>query len=160
MDGVEGLSSPYDDPRLYDAVLEHLDFDVAWWLSEARAAKGPVLEAGCGTGRLLLRLLAAGIDIDGLDSSAAMLRRLLEKARERGLEPKVLEADMRDFRMPRKYAMAFIAFNGFGHCLAMSDQVRCLLCCREHLVPGGRFLLHMSYPGVGYWSQPGGVPVR
>jgi hypothetical protein len=55
--------------------------------------------------------------------------------------------------------MAFVAFNGFGHCLNMNDQLRCLMCCREHLAPGGRFLLHMSYPGVEYWSQPSGVPV-
>src|SRR2546423_5851064 len=50
--------------------------DLAFYLNEAKAAAGPVLEAGCGTGRILLPTLAAGVDIDGFDREPVMLARL------------------------------------------------------------------------------------
>jgi cyclopropane fatty-acyl-phospholipid synthase-like methyltransferase len=108
---------------------------------------------------VLLRLVEAGVEADGLDLYEPMIRRLHEKARIRGLKTDARVADMRDFTMPRRYARVISAFNAFAHCATTEDQVRCLLCCREHLEPGGAMILHMSYPGPGYWMQPDGEPV-
>jgi SAM-dependent methyltransferase len=150
--------SPYDAPDLYDFLFEALDFDIPFWLGVAREAKGPVLEVGCGTGRVLLRLIEAGIDADGLDASGPMIELLQAKARARGLNPRAVVADIRDFAMPRRYARVLCVFNGFAHCETTEDQVRALRCCHEHLNPGGTLVLHMSYPGPKYWAEPDGVP--
>lgn len=59
--------SPRDAPELYDLIFDPLDFDVPFWVEVAKRAGGPVLEAGCGTGRILLRLIEAGADADGFE---------------------------------------------------------------------------------------------
>jgi len=150
------LPSPYDSPELYDLLFEPFDFDAAYWLQAAREAGGPVLEVGCGTGRILLRLLEAGLDAEGLDASEPMLLRLRSKAAAKGLRAAAVAGDMRDFSLPRRYALVFCAFNGFAHCETTEDQIRALRCWREHLAPGGAAALHMTYPGPKYWSEPDG----
>jgi SAM-dependent methyltransferase len=150
--------SPYDAPDLYDILFEGLDFDIPFWLKTAREAGGPVLEVGCGTGRVLLRLIDAGLDADGLDSSGPMIERLQAKAQAKGHNPRAIVADMRDFAMPRRYARVLCVFNGFAHCETTEDQIRTLQCCRKHLILGGAFVLHISYPGPKYWAEPDGVP--
>jgi SAM-dependent methyltransferase len=150
--------SPYDDPERYDLLFESFDIDLPFWLKVARDAGGPVLEAGCGTGRVLLRLLEAGVDADGFDSSRPMIGGLRAKARKTGWEDRAIVADMREFSLPRRYARVICAFNGFAHCETTEDQIRALRCFLEHLEPGGALVLHMSYPGPSYWTEPDGVP--
>jgi len=151
------LPSPYEAPELYDLALQSFEGDLAFWLDEARrGAPAPgraprVLEVACGTGRVLLHLLAHGIDADGVDLYAPMLERLEAKAKARGLTPRVYRADMSDFTAPRRYHRVFIPFNGFAHCETTEAQVRCFQCCREHLEPGGALVVDMSYPGLAYW---------
>jgi len=153
------MPSPYDAPDLYDLLFESLDFDRAFWLEVGREAKGPVLDLACGTGRVLLPLLEAGVDIDGVDLHPAMLARLGAKAGAKGLHPHLVAADMRDFTMPRRYTRVICAFNAFAHCATIEDQLATLRCCREHLEPGGALVLHMSYPGVSLWLGADGEPV-
>src|SRR6185503_13179964 len=133
-------------------VLDQFGEDMEFWLEEARAARGPVLEIGCGTGRVLLALLEHGIDAEGIDNAPAMLERLRAKAAERGLEARVTRGDMRDFSIERRFARVIIPFNGFAHCDTTAEQLDCLRCCRQHLAPGGAFVIHMSYPSADYWS--------
>lgn len=159
MNAPHPLPSPYEAPELYDRLFDRFDVDLAFWLAEARAARGPVLELACGTGRVLLRLLEAGIDADGVDASAPMLDRLRAKAAERRLVARVHVADMRDFTMPRRYARVICPFNAFAHAVSPADQIATLRCCREHLEAGGALVLHQTYPGVAYWSGEEGVPV-
>jgi|KBSSwiStaDraftv2_1062776.scaffolds.fasta_scaffold12676_2 SAM-dependent methyltransferase len=151
------LPSPYEAPDLYDLALEGFQDDFGFWLDESRRAApapgrpGRVLEVSCGTGRILLRLRANGIDAEGVDLSAPMLSRLEAKAKARGLAVHVYRADMRDFTTEQRYHRVFIPFNGFAHCETVEDQLRCLQCCREHLEPGGALVVDMSYPGHEYW---------
>jgi len=172
VDRAEGLSdtmnappdaaakpSPYEAPELYDLLFETLDFDRAFWLGVGREAQGPVLDLGCGTGRVLIPLLEAGVDMDGVDLHPRMLDRLRAKAARRGFHPRLLAADMRDFTMPRRYARVICAFNAFAHCESTQDQLATLRCCREHMEPGGALVLHISYPGVALWLDAGEAPV-
>jgi SAM-dependent methyltransferase len=151
--------SPYDAPDIYDLFFESFDFDLPLWINVAREADGPVLEAGCGTGRVLLRLLEAGADAYGFDLSGPMIERFRAKARGRGRSNRAVVADMRDFSLPRRYARVICAFNSFAHCEMTEDQIRALRCFRKHLKPGGALVLHMSYPGPKYWAEPDGVPI-
>jgi SAM-dependent methyltransferase len=146
--------SPYIAPDLYDLLFDSLDFDIAYWLDVARGAGGPVLEAACGTGRVLLPILRTGIAIEGFDSSLAMVARLKDKAREHGLAVRAEVFDMREYSMGRRYARIICAFNGFAHCETTEDQIAFLRCSYDHLEPGGALVLHMSYPGPAYWSEP------
>jgi SAM-dependent methyltransferase len=151
--------SPYEAPEIYDLLLGSLDFDLPFWLKVAAEAGGPVLEAGCGTGRVLLRLLGAGADAEGFDLSRPMIERLKTKAREEGWASRATVADMRDFALPRRYKRVICAFNGFAHCETTEDQIRALRCFRKHLSLGGAAVIHMSYPGPEYWAEPDGVPM-
>jgi len=59
---------------LYDHVVPYRDSDdVGFFVEEARHTGGPVLEIGCGTGRVLIPCARAGVEIAGLDFSAGML---------------------------------------------------------------------------------------
>lgn len=151
--------SPYDAPELYDLLFDTLDFDIPYWVDVARAAGGPVLEAACGTGRVLFPIAKAGSEIDGFDSSPAMIARLMEKARSGGLAVRAEVADMRDFAMGRLYARVLCVFNGFAHCATIGDQLAFLHRAFEHLEPGGALVLHMSYPGPAYWAEPDSAAV-
>jgi len=156
---VPDAPSPYDAPELYDLLFDGLAFDIPFWLATGRAAQGAVLDVGCGTGRVLLRLLEAGVDADGIDRSAPMLEQLRARAAARSLEVRAYEGDMRDFTLPRRYTRAICAFNAFAHCDSTDDQLRALRCIREHLEPGGALVLHMSYPTASLWLGPDGEPV-
>lgn len=155
----EALLSPYEAPDLYDLLFESFVFDVAYWLEVGRTANGPVLDVACGTGRIMLRLLEAGVDADGVDAYPLMLDQLRRKAQARSLEARVYQGNMRDFTMPRRYARAICAFNAFAHCETTDEQIQALRCIREHLEPAGALVLHMSYPGLTLWTDPSGEPV-
>jgi len=151
--------SPYDVPEVYDLLYDALDFDIPYWTEVAGSAGGPVLELACGSGRVLLALRRAGLDVEGLDASPAMIGRLRDKAAAAGLAVRAEVADMRSFDLGRRYARIFCAFNGFAHCETTADQIACLRAALAHLEPGGALVLHMSYPGPAYWLEPEGRPV-
>jgi SAM-dependent methyltransferase len=114
----------------------------------ARRCGSPVLELGCGTGRVALHLARAGFQVTGLDASPGMLALAREKlARARlGERVRLLQADLRDFALDGRFAMATLAINTFMHFLTVADQVRALTNARRHLQPGG--LLVIDLPRV------------
>ena len=126
--------------RFYD--LEHADLtaDVVFYLHFARQAGGPVLEVGCGTGRLLLPLVEAGIDVTGVDASPAMLSLARHKLGDRVL---LIEGDMRAVTLPRRYALIIISINTFMHLLTTADQLDALTNLARHLAPGGRLIIDL-----------------
>ena len=153
------LPTPFEDPARYDALFEDLDFDRSFYVAQARAAGGPALEVACGTGRVLIPCLEAGADVEGLDNEPAMLERLRAKAAARGLRPRVHLADMRSFSLARRFALAFIPFNGFVHCLTTADQRACLAACRAHLEPGGKLVFNTFFPRMTGERPRDGVPI-
>jgi SAM-dependent methyltransferase len=140
-------ATPFDDGALYDIVMGSIDFDLGFYLGLARAAKGPILDLCCGTGRILLPALQAGLDVDGVDLSAAMLATLSTKAKALGLQPRVYEASMTSFRLDRSYALIMIPCNAIVHSLTTQEQLATLTTCREHLQPGGLLAFDTFFPG-------------
>jgi SAM-dependent methyltransferase len=156
----EGASpTPFDDGDLYDILFGDFGFDRDFYVELARQADGPVLEVACGTGRILVPCLQVGVDIEGLDLFPSMLRTLCAKAAALGLRPTVHEGDMRGFSLPRRYALIFVAFNGFVHCLTTQDQLRALRTWRDHLAPCGALVFNVFYPGREFLNGSEGTPV-
>ncbi|HOC18688.1 MAG TPA: class I SAM-dependent methyltransferase [Vicinamibacterales bacterium] len=146
MNGYEISAGLYDHVGLY---RERLD-DVRYYVAQAAAAGGPVLELGCGTGRVMLPCARAGARITGLDRSAPMLavaRAKLERedAGVRG-RAQLVEGDMRSFDLGERFALVTIPFRGFQHVLAVEDQIACLENVHRHLEPGGLVALDVFNP--------------
>ena len=78
------MTSPFDEwSDIYDSVYSYLKEDIAFYVEEALAVGGPVLELGCGTGRVAVPMAQAGAEVVGLDSSRAMLSKASAKIRRR-----------------------------------------------------------------------------
>jgi len=135
---------------LYDAFCTY-DDDIVFWQEMAVAAGGgPILELGCGTGRVLLPLAQAGHDVTGLDSSKDMLERCAIKLdtgsdTQRG-HMDLIVADMTTFSLGRQYNAVFCAFNSFHHLNSAESQLECLERCHTHLVPNGMLVLDLFNP--------------
>ena len=147
----------YLEPELYDIVYGDIVADVAPYVELLRGARGPRLEVACGNGRLLVPVLQAGIACDGLDRDAHMLANLREKLAARSLEATLYQDDMRDFSLPRRYAIITIAFNSFLHNLTQADQLKTLRCIRHHLEVGGRLAMNVFHPSVEKLMKWSGV---
>jgi SAM-dependent methyltransferase len=153
---VGNLPSIFDDGDFYDVLLKDFPYGLDFYVGLARQAKGPVLDVACGTGRILLPCLQAGVDIDGLDLFEPMLKTLRAKAAALGLAPSLHRADMSDFSLPRRFGLVMIPFNAFIHNMTQNAQVRCLERCRQHLLPGGMLAFDTFFPSL----EIVGVPPR
>ena len=131
--------------------LEHGDFrsDLSLYVGFAARTGSPILEFGCGTGRVLEALAAAGYDLTGVDVSPAMLALAREKLDRRpGLPGRVrlVEADARDVDLPERFALAFWAINSFMHLTTQDDQLRALARAHALLRGGGLLILDLFQP--------------
>jgi SAM-dependent methyltransferase len=145
---ANSLPSTFADGDAYDLVLSDIPYGLDFYVALAREANGPVLDVACGTGRILLPCLQAGVDIEGLDLFEPMLKKLRAKAASLSLSPRLHQADMSDFSLPRRYGLAMIPFNAFIHNMTQEAQIRCLQLCRNHLLPGGKLAFDTFFPSL------------
>jgi SAM-dependent methyltransferase len=132
---------------VYDLDLGASQVDLGFYLGEAQAARPPVLELACGTGRVTLPIAMAGVPVVGLDSSAGMLAKARQKAAKLPDVPvRWVEADMREFSLEECFGLAIIPARSFLHLLTPGDQVRALSNILDHLLPGGRLILNHFVP--------------
>jgi SAM-dependent methyltransferase len=134
--------------RFYDWDTGAEDDDFDFFRNLVARTGGPVLEVGCGTGRVLLPLAQAGVRVTGVDVSAAMLARARAKlAAARLLERvRLVEADAQAMVLDERFRLAFIALNTFMHFTTPSMQLRALERIRHHLHPGGVLALDLFNP--------------
>jgi SAM-dependent methyltransferase len=145
-----GAATPSDDysgrnAGLYD-LIERYTGDVPFYLRQSRAAAGaPVLELGCGTGRVLLPLARAGIQVTGIDLSPAMLdicrAKLAAEAPETAARATLVEGDMRQFALPCRFGLIICPLYTFIHLRTVADKLAMFQRVAEHLAPGGRLVL-------------------
>ena len=151
------------DARFYDYYSTGVPGDVRFYVEEAKRAGSPVLELGCGTGRILIPTAQAGIDIVGLDRAPAMLAIAREKLSELGAETRrrieLVESDMRTFWLGRRFKLVTIPYRAFLHLLTPEDQRRALERIRDHLTDDGRLVLNIFDPRldiiVGHFGSLG-----
>ena len=159
---TEYRDSPYDPwADVYDAVYSYVRDDIPFYLGEALSVGGPVLELGCGTGRVAIPIAQTGVDVVGIDNSDAMLEQARTKAERLGPGAgtlKLIDADMRDFSLDTTFDLAIIPFRGFLALLTVEDQRRSLMRIREHLNIGGRLVFNIFVPDIHMLLQEGDTP--
>lgn len=144
-DAIPDLGLLYDNVPLYQARQ-----DIAFYVSEATAAQGPVLELGCGTGRVLLPIARAGCPIVGLDRSANMLATCrTQLAREPSAvqeRVRLEQGDIADFDLHERYPLIIAPFRVVQHLISLDDQVRFLAAVERHLSRAGRLIFDVFNP--------------
>jgi SAM-dependent methyltransferase len=140
------------DAAFYDYSFTGVEGDVQFYLEEARRVGSPILEIGCGTGRILLPLAEAGVEIVGLDRAPAMLSLLRQKLSQRSTETQqrveLIEGDMRHFSLGRRFNLIMIPYRAFLHLLTPKDQRQALHCVREHLTDDGQLIFNVFDPNL------------
>lgn len=146
--------------RFYDDDYRHYDDDLPV-LTELAAEQGdPILELGCGTGRVATALAAAGHTLTGVDISPALLQVARRKLQEANLAERVTlhEADLRTFDLPTKeFAFAFCTSNTLMHLTTQDDQLQVLRKTRQHLRPDGLLFLDLFNPDVARLTVANGL---
>ena len=120
------------------------------------AGPGPALELGIGTGRVALPLAARGVEVHGIDVSAAMVERL--RAKPGGEAIPVTLGDFADLPVAGRFRLVYAVFNTFFSLLTQDDQVRCFQAVAERLTPDGAFALELFVPDPTL--HPGGQSIR
>jgi ubiquinone/menaquinone biosynthesis C-methylase UbiE len=155
----EGANSLF--VRAYDAFYAdeppQIAGDVAFYEHLARKTGGPVLEVGCGTGRIALALAEKGFDITGIDVSDGMLTVARRKAAERPDPVRdrltLIKQDMSQLNLGRCFGLVFVPFRSFQHLLTIDQQQQSLEAIRRHLKPTGRLALHLFDPRLDLLSD-------
>lgn len=134
----------------YDLDCLGTNGDVEFYLEEACKAGSPVLELGCGTGRIMLQAAEQGIEVVGIDISEPMLEIAKSKASQASTEVRsrlsFMVGDMHDFDLGRTFNLITIPYRAFMHILTQKDQLRVLRCVYRHLRPGGKLALNFFDP--------------
>jgi len=131
--------------RLFSAQYAQFEEDLRLWLHLARQAGGPILEIGCGDGRVLRALAREGFEVTGIDTNPAMLRRagdgLPEALRQR---VRLVEQDARFLELPDRYRLILAPCNTLAS-LPDTDLAQALTRLRRHLQAKG--MLAFEVPG-------------
>ncbi len=136
--------------RFFDAEYAAYADDLSLLESLAAEADGPLLELGCGTGRALVPLAEAGFEIDGIDSSPAMLETARANLALADVEDRVhlIEGDFTQGLALGRYGFAFALMNTFLHLPDRRAHLAALAAWHEALAPGGLLLLDIFAPDV------------
>jgi SAM-dependent methyltransferase len=148
--------------RYYDLDLGDESEDVDLYLGFAKRSGGPVLEIGCGTGRLLVPLALAGFRCTGVDISPAMLLLAQRKLEATAAEDRatLVRADARELALQDRFRLALVGLNSFMHFVADDDQRRLLASVRRYLDPLGTLLLDLPNPDSSLLGETSGQLVH
>lgn len=178
MDHIADLATdPYEQiADFYD--LEHTDFraDIDLLLSFAGIVGDPILEVGCGSGRILVPLAQAGFDVTGIDRSSAMLERAEIAAARSGVTERTtlanLDMTQADVAPGGPFGLAIFSLNALMHLTTPQRQLRALESALAALDPKGQLIidsmnptpLHLTQLDAGQvlegsWTDPQGTTI-
>jgi SAM-dependent methyltransferase len=132
--------------RLFSAQYADFEDDLPLWLRLAGQAGGPILEVGCGAGRVLRALAGLGFEVTGIDTNPAMLFRagdgLQEELRR---HVRLVEQDVLALDLAERFRLILAPCNTLAG-LADADLARALLRLRSHLLPEGKLAFEVPGP--------------
>lgn len=148
--------------RYYDVDAGLETEDLPFYLAIARRTGGPVLEVGCGTGRVLVPLARAGFDVVGVDVSPAMLALAAQRVAAAGPQSKVslVRADARRLDLVERFNLAFVALNSLMHFVGDGDPEDALSAIHRHLRPTGLLVLALPNPEATLLGESSGQLVH
>ncbi len=161
------MPSLYDQwAEIYDSVYSYVQSDIPFYSNHASKLGGPVMELGCGTGRISLALAQRGIDVVGVDSSPEMLRIAQNKIPDlpaNGGSVSFIEADMRNMTLtdrdvPQSYNLIILPFRTFLSLLSLADQIQTLNNIIRHIAPGGKLIFDIFVPDINMLTSEGDLP--
>ena len=124
----------------YEEWSAHMTSDIAFYVSLARQADGPLVELGIGNGRVAIPIaLGTGKRVIGIDTSPAMLDQARTRSAEAGVELELVEGDMRDLSLAERAALIYCPFRALLHSPTWSDRRRTFERVAASLQPDGRF---------------------
>lgn len=139
--------------EIYPLIYSWKTDDLPYWVEVAKkyaSRELPILELGFGTGRIGIHLARLGYGIVGIDSSKEMLSVALEKISKEPIDVqrriKLVEGDMRNFKLDNMYQLIFFGFNSFLCLLTSEDQIAALKTVKVHLADNGILALDVIYP--------------
>lgn len=149
---TQSLYSP-SFARFYDVIYNQLrSIDQTFYAAQLSGVKGPCLEIGSGTGRLLAWAVGHGIDIYGLEPSPAMIQKC--KAKLPGKQSlRINQGFAQTMDLGRQFELIIAPFRVFQHLLTIEDQLAALERVAAHLKPGGRLIFDAFVPDLGKMAQ-------
>ncbi|HEV8051747.1 MAG TPA: class I SAM-dependent methyltransferase [Parachlamydiaceae bacterium] len=121
--------------------------EVNFYSDFLKTIKGPILEAMCGSGRILIPLLEEGYQIDGVDNAVHMLSNCQKRCAAKQLNVQLFNQPLEELSLSKKYACIFIALGSFQH---FADHritaFQVLQRLHDHLLPEGSLLIDMIVP--------------
>ena len=145
-----GRREHFADAGYYAHAYRTRTEDVAYYEGLVAELAGPVLEYGVGDGRIALPLAKAGHKVTGIDLSAPMLdafrKRLASEPKDVQKRVTLVEGDMTQVALKKRFPLIICPFNAFLHLYDRAEVEAFLSRVREHLAPGGRFVLDVSVP--------------
>jgi SAM-dependent methyltransferase len=127
--------------------------EIAYFQSHIERNGQPALDSGCGTGRLLIPFLQAGLDVDGCDVSPDMLSLCREQADRESLRPRLYQQALHELELPRVY-QTIVVCGAWGLGVSRQQDFIALKRFYHHLKPGGVLLLdhHLPYGDARAWQ--------
>jgi SAM-dependent methyltransferase len=152
--------SPFDDAILYDWEYRRRRQDVAFYRMLADERGGPILDAGCGTGRLLMPLARDGHQVVGVDRAPAMLARAAWRLGRAGrvVRARALLArgDLGALPVgPGRFAFVIAAFHTVQHCESDGALIAFFRDAASALIPGGWLAFDTFAPSPRFLDRRG-----
>jgi SAM-dependent methyltransferase len=133
--------------------------DRAFFRDSIERNRGPALELGCGNGRLLIGYRAAGLDVEGVDSSYDMLAVCRGHAEAAGIDATLHLADWTTLALPRRYATIYNPAGSFMLIVDVDHARRAVSRWLAHLAPDGHLYISGGVPRDDF-EEAGGWRVR
>lgn len=114
--------------------------EIAYFQQQIEQYGQPALDAGCGTGRLLIPFLRIGLDVDGCDISGDMLAYCRQSAEREGFSPTLYQQALHQLDLPRHY-QTIVGCGVIGIGVSRQQDFMALQRLYDHLLPGGRLIL-------------------
>ena len=133
---------------IYDPWSRSVTEDVGFYVDQALASGGPVVELGVGTGRIAIPIARAGVDVIGVDSSPGMLAVARAAAEEAGVADRVQlrPGDLREPPVRERVPLVICPFRSLLHMETEDEKLRALTAARDLLVEDGRFVFDVFAP--------------
>jgi SAM-dependent methyltransferase len=133
---------------IYDPWSRSVTEDVGFYVDQALASGGPVVELAVGTGRIAIPIARAGVDVIGVDSSPAMLAVARSAAEEVGVAARLdlRVGDLREPPVEERAPLVICPFRSLLHMETEDEKARALRAARSLLLPDGHFVFDVFAP--------------